>query len=90
MEVNDLSWRDEAACAGMDTDLFIADGRGPRYAEAKAVCATCPVTTECASFAVQTGATFGIWGGRNVHQLRAWARAKAVAEDRTYSTPRAW
>jgi WhiB family redox-sensing transcriptional regulator len=40
-------WQDQAACTGIDS--FIARGG---TAEKKAVCAQCPVNTECLKFAI--------------------------------------
>jgi WhiB family transcriptional regulator, redox-sensing transcriptional regulator len=38
------AWRERAACAGSDPDLF---HNARRIAAAKAICATCPVLDEC-------------------------------------------
>jgi WhiB family transcriptional regulator, redox-sensing transcriptional regulator len=50
-------WRDQARCREVDPDLFfpIGDGRlGQRQiAQAKSVCAECPVAVECLAFAMR-------------------------------------
>ena len=61
---------DRAACAGMDPNLFMMPdsylkGRKaarvePRMAEARAVCATCPVGAEC-----EAAGTDDMWAIRN-------------------------
>jgi WhiB family transcriptional regulator, redox-sensing transcriptional regulator len=60
----DGSWRDQAACAGSDTDLFFPIGEDDDVAaSAKAVCAICPVKDECLQYALATNQTDGVWGG---------------------------
>lgn len=39
-------WQSEAACDGMDPDLFFP-APGASYARARAVCSRCPVRGEC-------------------------------------------
>lgn len=60
-------WTADAACRGM-TDLFFPDRHDPgnTAAQAKAVCATCPVFTQCAQ--AGTNERFGIWAGRSGKQ----------------------
>lgn len=59
-------WRSAAACLSADPDLFFpisASGRAlEQVAEAKAICAPCPVRRQCLAFALRTKA-HGIWGG---------------------------
>ena len=71
-------WRAEAACLGEDTGLFFApDGeretaRIRREDRARALCAGCPVTSDCAAF----GATerYGIYAGETGDERRARRR----------------
>ncbi len=62
-------WRNAAACRYEDRELFFGpDGETPlarrlREAQAKAVCAGCPVASACLDDAIATGCTDGIWGG---------------------------
>jgi WhiB family transcriptional regulator, redox-sensing transcriptional regulator len=62
-----MDWREFAACVGEDPELFYPVGEdGPallQIAEAKAVCARCPVLAECRDFALGTGDDFGVLGG---------------------------
>ena len=59
-----LGWRDLAACTGMDPDLFHPDkGHSRTAARAKAVCAGCPVRTDCLAYAEANDIYDGIWGG---------------------------
>lgn len=59
-----------AACAGLPTELFFVDddtekgGAALRKIRtAKAICATCPVTTECLEMALATNSDHGVFGG---------------------------
>jgi WhiB family redox-sensing transcriptional regulator len=64
-----LDWRTRAACLDHDPELFFApdqeraNRRNPRVAEAKAICATCPVQQACLRWAVENGIPYGVWGG---------------------------
>lgn len=62
-------WVDRAACRGMDVDLFFPD-HGESAEEAKAVCKTCTVTSECLSWALETQAKHGVFGGLSPKQRR--------------------
>ena len=75
----DLDWRSKAACNPEDMEShfitmedLIEDGVDQElatemvnYAEqrAKAECSTCPVMTQCRTWALENGEEFGIWGG---------------------------
>lgn len=69
------SWRNQAACRGMDADLFYPD-RGESLAEARAVCRRCPVQAECLGTAVAQGERFGVWGGSSERQRRDLRRQR--------------
>src|SRR5215813_3967838 len=60
-------WRHEAACRDEDPELFfpISEvGPGARQAaEAKAVCARCPVREQCLRYALDNALDFGVFGG---------------------------
>lgn len=71
------SWRREAACREMDTDVFFPltdEEAGP----ARAVCATCPVRAECLEFALASGQHDGVWGGLTETERRRLRRRKAA------------
>jgi len=63
------SWRTEAACRGLDTALFFPD-RGESLTEARAVCASCPVSGACAEHAIRQSERYGVWGGTSGRQRR--------------------
>ena len=55
-------WVNQAACAGLDPDLFHPT-RGEPTDAAKTICEACPVRAECLDYALRTNQQFGIWGG---------------------------
>lgn len=58
------NWRDLAACRGEDPALFFPeDGNKHAVAKARAICAGCPVRTECLEHAVGFPEKHGVWGG---------------------------
>ncbi len=69
----DVAWRDEAACRGLDTDTFfpVTDEEA---AEAKAVCAVCPVRELCLEYALVTRQDDGVWGGLTETERRRLRR----------------
>ncbi|MFI1702003.1 WhiB family transcriptional regulator [Streptomyces bobili] len=65
-------WRDSASCAGLDSRVFYAEGRGStaQVQQAKRICSGCPVTKECADYAITNGEYYGVWGGMSQKELR--------------------
>ena len=66
------AWQRRAACRGPESSLFFPPSlaetrsdRDAREARAKAICAECPVTTECLEYALEIREPLGIWGGLN-------------------------
>lgn len=69
-------WVTDAACRGMDPDLFFPDrGEVDSAAKARAVCESCPVIDACRSYAVAANERDGIWGGLSEKQRRRLRRA---------------
>lgn len=70
------SWLEHAACCepGVDPELFFPLGEsGPaarQIADAKAICAQCPVAAQCRDWALRTGEPDGIWGGTTPEERR--------------------
>jgi hypothetical protein len=54
-----------AACRGTDACLFFPEP-GQSDAQAKAICAVCPVRAECLAVALANGERYGVWGGVNL------------------------
>lgn len=68
------SWQQQARCRGLDTELFIPDGKVGTNARkqhnwAASFCATCPVTRQCLEMALKAEKSdpaqnrFGVYGG---------------------------
>lgn len=58
----DQPWADQALCREVDTEIFFSNKNGSAH-EAMKVCAACPVTAQCLTYAMETGQTWGVWGG---------------------------
>jgi hypothetical protein len=80
----DLSWYDEAACRGADTELFYPPRDKSKYraiaSEAKKYCfgngetSACPVRTSCLWDAIYRDEQHGIWGGMSHRERNALVR----------------
>lgn len=68
-------WWEEAACRSSDVELFYSD-EPERRAMALALCASCPVRTDCREAARASGEHFGVWGGQTETQRRRDLRAE--------------
>jgi WhiB family transcriptional regulator, redox-sensing transcriptional regulator len=93
--VKGLRWQDQAACKGMDVDLFFAD-QGGTVAEARMACngntnpkrgqirPVCPVRLACLRYAVELHDGFGLKGGLTAKERRGLTLADLdEAERRT-------
>jgi WhiB family redox-sensing transcriptional regulator len=61
-------WFDDAKCAGQDVHLWFSEVANTIHAkqaifEAKQVCSSCRVRTECLDWANENDERYGIWGG---------------------------
>ena len=81
LALNDLlfepeeAWRESAACAGADIEVFFPDdGDEIGTAAAKAICENCPVQEACLQYALATNQTEGVWGGMDKHERRRMRR----------------
>ncbi len=72
-----MTWRLEAACAGMSPARFhpVTDD-GER--DAKAVCAGCPSRDACLQHALNAGEPDGVWGGLSAQQRKELDRRRPV------------
>lgn len=70
--LEDLAWMEGALCVDHDPEYWFpptGGGRDPgsrmlvKARAAKAVCADCPVRTECLTYAFETDQRYGVWGG---------------------------
>ena len=71
-----MNWRDRAACANVDPELFYPE-KGGKNDKAKAVCRGCPVKVECAKDALAMGDRWGVWGGLSERERRRLKRRVA-------------
>lgn len=76
-------WRDRARCREADPELFFPVGTGDpakaQIAEAKKVCAQCPVVEPCLRWALDNSQT-GVWGGTSDEERQAIRRRERAAE----------
>ena len=71
-------WRHEAACIGMDPDIFFP-AEGHSDAQAKVICAGCSVREDCLSYALEHRMDAGVWGGMSGRERRVLRRAMRKA-----------
>src|ERR1700742_3876854 len=87
-----MDWRHTAVCRDEDPELFFPVGNsGPalaQIADAKLVCNRCPVTTECLSWALNTGQDSGVWGGMSEDERRALKRRNGGTKARRGGSPK--
>jgi len=58
------TWRDQALCADMDTDIWFEGlSSHGRVDKLRAICAQCPVSAQCLEFAVANFIPWGVWAG---------------------------
>lgn len=84
----DTTWMRQAACRGLDHDLFFPD-QYESYSKcrrgAKQVCDSCPVQPECLHYAMSTPVELhGIWGGLSPKERRKLRRQRPK-RTRSYS-----
>ena len=72
----DVSWRADAACSGVDSDVFFpaSEEDEQAVAQAKAICAECPVQEACLQYALATNQSAGVWGGLDAGDRRRMRR----------------
>jgi hypothetical protein len=56
------AWMDRALCAQTDPQLFFPESSANPN-EAKRICSSCPVQTECLTYAIEQNDPNGVWGG---------------------------
>ena len=68
-DAGELSWQERALCAQTDPEAFFPE-KGGSTREAKKVCLTCDVRSECLEYALGHDERFGIWGGLSERERR--------------------
>jgi WhiB family transcriptional regulator, redox-sensing transcriptional regulator len=83
---NLAEWWALAACQSADPDLFFPiSAAGPARVQverAKAVCAGCPVRSDCLRYALAAGPLQGVWGGLTEEERRLLRQREAKARMR--------
>lgn len=70
-----LSWRQRAACRGVDPDVFYPTS-DDETEEAKAICRVCPVRESCLEYALANRERDGVWGGATERERRRIIRQR--------------
>jgi WhiB family redox-sensing transcriptional regulator len=65
----EVSWQERALCAQTDPESFFPE-KGGSTREAKRVCLSCEVRSECLDYALSHDERFGIWGGLSERERR--------------------
>lgn len=65
-----LDWQENAACLHHAGRVDFFPARGESVRDAKAVCAACPVKSECLDFALRLKVAHGVWGGLSERERR--------------------
>lgn len=65
----ELSWQADALCAQTDPEAFFPE-KGGSTRDAKKVCGSCRVKSECLDYALENDERFGIWGGLSERERR--------------------
>lgn len=83
--IEEWDWQYDGACRELDTELFFhpegerGASRRRRAANAKAICATCPVLEECRNHALSAREPYGIWGGMTEEERREYLQAQKAS-----------
>ena len=70
-----LSWRNRAACRGVDPDIFFPVSYEDAV-QAKAICTECPVREACLEWALAARERDGVWGGATERERRRMIRQR--------------
>jgi WhiB family redox-sensing transcriptional regulator len=68
-----LSWQADALCAQTDPESFFPE-KGGSTRDAKKICSSCEVRSECLEYALANDERFGIWGGLSERERRKLRR----------------
>ena len=70
---NPLAWQSDALCAQTDPEAFFPE-KGGSTRDAKKICTTCEVRSDCLEYALDNDERFGIWGGLSERERRKLRR----------------
>lgn len=90
-------WRDYAACAGMDPEMwfamYLARGRlAPKTLRALEICRSCPVKADCLADALALASAMnyavpGVWGGTIEAERMKMIKARPAVQPVSYDGP---
>ncbi len=66
---NPLAWQADSLCAQTDPEAFFPE-KGGSTRDAKKICGSCEVRSECLEYALENDERFGIWGGLSERERR--------------------
>ena len=66
---NPLAWQTDSLCAQTDPEAFFPE-KGGSTRDAKKICGSCEVRTQCLEYALSNDERFGIWGGLSERERR--------------------
>ena len=70
----EMTWQERALCAQTDPEAFFPE-KGGSTREAKKVCLSCEVRSDCLEYALANDERFGIWGGLSERERRRLKKA---------------
>ncbi len=73
IDENALAWQTDALCAQTDPESFFPE-KGGSTRDAKKICTTCEVRSDCLEYALSNDERFGIWGGLSERERRKLRR----------------
>ncbi len=68
-----LAWQSDALCAQTDPEAFFPE-KGGSTRDAKRICTSCDVRSQCLEYALHNDERFGIWGGLSERERRKLKR----------------
>ncbi|UCR90324.1 WhiB family transcriptional regulator [Mycetocola spongiae] len=68
-EENPLAWQADSLCAQTDPEAFFPE-KGGSTRDAKRICTSCEVRSQCLEYALKNDERFGIWGGLSERERR--------------------
>jgi len=66
---NPLAWQSDSLCAQTDPEAFFPE-KGGSTRDAKRICGSCEVKSQCLEYAFANDERFGIWGGLSERERR--------------------
>lgn len=69
LNIATAEWMARGACVTRDPDELFVEGAAQR--QARTICFSCPVRTECLADALDNRIQFGVWGGMTERERRA-------------------